>query len=103
MGSTDVEAQGLPMTTKTGGANGTEVGTATTTAGAKTVPATTAGTERGTETTDATARAPETEATAADHALPVANGATTDAMTGRGTGGGMTIGRSPSGSAGTGA
>jgi hypothetical protein len=99
-----VEADDLPTTTGTDGAIGTGPETATTTAGAKTVRATTAGTETETETTDGTARAPGTEVTAAGLVHPAANAVTTDAMTGRGTGGGTTIGRSsPSGSAGTGA
>jgi hypothetical protein len=56
------------------------VGSATITAGARTLPVITAGTEIGIETTDGIDRGPENEATAAAPALPAATEATLRAM-----------------------
>lgn len=98
------------MTIGIDGVIGMAVGSATITAGARTLPVIKAGTEIGIETTDAIVRVPETEATAAAPALLAATEVTLRVMrteirkgTGATTDGATTTGRNRNESVGIGA
>lgn len=107
-------AKGLRTIVGTGGVIGMEVGSATITAGAKTLPVITVGTKIGIETIGGIGRALETEATAAAPALLVAIEVTRREMrtetekgkrkeTGATTDGARTFGQNRNESAGAGA